>query len=147
VPYKIKTGRIKGDKPKSTFCVKKPFKAKGRNRKGKTKNSFLDSGVKKVGLNPDKAVRFPEAKYRERQEAVRGLGACQVCDISYELDAPHHVVQGLGVKDDRYLINICVDCHGLIHVVGYSAVKKSREECREIAWSNHLLLEGDSDEI
>ena len=140
--YKIKAGRVKGDKKVSTFGkVKKPFKNKNRNRKGSLKNSFSDSGVKSSVLHKDRAVRFVEAKYRERQEAIRGLGACQVCEFSYELDAPHHVVQGLGLKDDRYLINICIDCHGLIHVVGYSAVKKSREECKEIAWSNHLMFE------
>jgi len=139
---KINDGRIKGVKPKGTFGVKRPFKSKNRNRKGRVKNSGVkNSGVKKVGLNPCKAVRFDAAKYKQRQDDIRDLGACQICNLSYELDAPHHVEQGLGVKDDRYLINTCIDCHGLIHVVGYSAVKKSREECKEIAWSNHLKFE------
>ena len=134
---KFNHGRVKGEKKKSTFGLKKPSKGKGRNRKGRVKSS----GVKKVGLNPNKAVRFEPAKYKQRQDDIKDLGVCQVCDLSYELDTPHHVEQGIGVKDDRYLINVCIDCHGLIHVVGYSAVKKDRAECKEIAWSNHLRFE------
>jgi len=136
---KVNDGRLR-PKREATFG-KKPFKSKGRNRKGKTKNSFLGSGVKKVGLNPDKATRFSPEKLSERVVAISGLGRCQVCDVSYTLDYPHHVVQGLGVKDDRFLINICLECHRLIHSVGYGAVLKSREECKEIAWSNHIKFE------
>lgn len=136
---KINDGRIKGPKKQSTFG-KKPFKGKAKNRKGSLKNSFSTSVVKREPLNSAKPVRFFQAKYRARQDAIRELGRCQVCDVSYELDAPHHVMQG-GCKDDRYLINICVTCHGLIHSVGYSAVKKDRSECKVIAWSNHVYCE------
>jgi len=137
---KINDSRLR-PKKESTFGQKKPFKSKsnGRNRKGNTKKNVVKT-FKHEPLNPNKPVRFPEAKYRQRQEDVRGLGKCQVCEMSYELDAPHHVEQG-SKKDDRYLINICIDCHGLVHVVGYSAVKKTREECKVIAWSNHELFE------
>ena len=139
---KILDGRIKGPKKQGTFGrAKKPFVGKNRNRKGSLKNSFSTSAVKREPLNSNKAVRFPTAKYKQRQDDIRALGACQVCERFYTLDAPHHVMQGVGTKDDRFMINICIDCHGLIHTIGYSAVKKNREECREIAWSNHILLE------
>ena len=127
---KISHNRINPKKEK-TFGIKKPFKSKGYNRKGRT-------GVKKIGLNPEKAVRFNAIDLKYRIELIVEIGCCQVCELSYELDVPHHVEQGLGVKDDRYMLNICVPCHRLIHSVGYSAVKKTRVECKEIAWGNHL---------
>lgn len=129
--------------------IKKPYCGKNRNRKGNKKSCFFDSEVKKSDrepLNPNKPVRFKKTKYKARQDEIRSLGACQVCDTSYELDAPHHVVQGLGFKDDRYMINICVTCHSLIHsVAGYVGVAKTKEECKVIAWNNHLILEREGD--
>jgi len=137
---KVTDGRLK-PKSASTFG-KKPYKGKGKNRKGSLKNSFSSSGAKKISyLNPDKPVRFTFKEYRRRQTFIRGLGVCQVCDESCDLDAPHHVMQGVGVKDDRFLINICDGCHRMIHTVGYIGVKKTKEECKEIAWSNHLKFE------
>lgn len=47
---KIAHGRVKGDKPRSTFGVKKPFKSKARNRKG--------SKIKTVRIKP-KAIKEP----------------------------------------------------------------------------------------
>lgn len=135
--YKITDGRLR-PKKEATFG-KKPYKGNSKNRKG-NKKKFTVPVYKHEPLNSSKPVRFPKAKYKARQDSIRDLGPCQVCDLSCELDAPHHVMQG-GCKDDRYLINICIDCHNLIHVVGYSAVKKSREECKIIAWSNHVYFE------
>ena len=136
---KIVSNRLR-PKPKSTFgLAKKPFKAKNRNRKGSVRKNVVKT-YRHEPLNADRPIRFPEAKYKMRQKDIRNLGACQVCDMRYTLDAPHHVMQG-SKKDDRYLINICIDCHGLIHTVGYSAVKKDRAECKVIAWSNHLKFE------
>lgn len=83
-------------------------------------------------------VRFPKEEYKRRQDFVLAYGTCQICEESTDLDTPHHARQGLGVKDDRYLDCICKRCHGLIHTVGYGAVKKTREECESIGWGNNL---------
>jgi len=91
-------------------------------------------------LNPNKPVRFEKEKLQQRVYDILNLGACQVCEVSQDLDYPHHVEQG-SKKDDRTMINICVECHRLIHGVGYSAVKKDRSECLVIALGNHKLLE------
>ena len=88
-------------------------------------------------LNKNRPVRFKKDALEKRVKQILGIGACQVCEKSYDLDYPHHVEQGSN-KDDRYMINICVSCHRLIHEVGYSAVLKTREECKVIAFDNHL---------
>jgi len=113
--------------------LKKPYSGKNRNRKGNRKDT-------RESLNPNKPVRFTKEKLQQRVYDILNLGDCQVCEKSCDFDYPHHVEQG-SKKDDRYLINICVSCHDLIHRVGYSAVDKNREECKVIAWSNHELLE------
>lgn len=115
-------------KKESTFGAKKsPIKKKAY--------------VAKVGLNPNKPVRFQKEELQQRVYNILNIGPCQVCEASYDLDYPHHVEQG-SKKDDRTMINICVSCHDLIHRVGYSAVKKDREECLEIALENNKNLEG-----
>lgn len=134
--YTVSSGRIK-PKKQSTFG-KKPYKGKVKNRKGSKKVSY--DGTLRDPLNSNKPVRFNEAKYKKRQDAIRDIELCQVCNESYELDAPHHVEQG-SCKDDRYLINICIYCHALIHNVGYSSVKLSRKDCSLVALSNHIRLE------
>lgn len=83
-------------------------------------------------------VRFPKDEYRKRQNFIKEYETCQVCEESQDLDTPHHARQGLGVKDDRFLINVCINCHGKIHSIGYGAVKKTREDCESIGWGNHL---------
>jgi hypothetical protein len=155
---KIDNGRVKGDKPKSTFGQKKPFKGFDKNRKGsKKKSNGLGCKIEhnrikpkvnqknkdrrtRVFLNLDKPVLFPMPKYRKRQTDIREIGVCQICEVCTDMDAPHHVLQG-SKKDDRYMIGACIICHGIIHTIGYMGVKKTREECREIAWSNHLRFE------
>ncbi len=107
------------------------------------KKCVIKKKARKINSNPlnkNKPVRFSKSELRERVIFIQSLGACQVCDKSYDLDYPHHVEQGSN-KDDRYMINICVLCHRLIHSVGYSSVKKSREECNVISWDNHLMFE------
>ena len=151
---KINHGRVKGDKP-----VKKPYKGFDKNRKGSKKESnglgckiehnrikpkYAHKNNRRSGhsyLNPDKPVIFTLPKYRERQTDIREIGVCQICEACTDMDAPHHVLQGIGVKDDRYMIGACIICHGIIHTVGYVGVKKTREECKEIAWCNHLKFE------
>ena len=123
--YKVKDGRLK-PKPVGTFGkTKKPFKGKNRNRKGSV-------------LHPDRAVRVDARELDRRVDFILSKEFCQVCEDSFLLDYPHHVVQGIGVKDDQSLICICVSCHRLIHACGYDSVKKSREECEAIAEKNNL---------
>ena len=117
----------------SSNRIKKPYCGKNRNRKGNRKDT-------RESLNPNKPIRFKEKKLQQRVNDIQALGVCQICEVSYDLDYPHHVEQG-SKKDDTTMINICVDCHSLIHTVGYSAVKKDRSECLVIALSNHNLLE------
>lgn len=81
---------------------------------------------------------LPKEEKRKRDKWVSELGACQVCETSYELDIPHHAKYGMGNKDDRYLINICLNCHREIHAGSYSNLDKTREELEAIGWDNHL---------
>ena len=124
----------KKDQTKSNR-LKKLYCGKNRNRKG----NKSDSGIKE-SLNPNKPVRFEKNKLQQRVYDILNIEVCQVCEKSHDLDYPHHVEQGAN-KDDRYMINICVKCHRLIHEVGYRVVDKWREECKFIAWSNHERFE------
>ena len=97
---------------------------------------------KKAPLKEGKPVRFKRAEYQRRQEIIYSKGLCQVCEESTELDAPHHAVGGLGTKDDRTLICICIDCHRHIHAQGgYSALKKTKAEIVAIGWANNEEIE------
>lgn len=91
---------------------------------------------KKAPLKQDKPVRLSRKEYVAFQDYVYSIGLCQVCEESEELDAPHHSVYGLGVKDDRSLICICLKCHDAIHRLGYDNVPKTREELEEIGRTN-----------
>ncbi len=82
-------------------------------------------------------VRFDKAELRKRVEFVLEKDVCQVCEESHDLDYPHHARYGVSRKDDRFLINICTTCHRLIHNIGFSKVKKTRQETEDIAWENH----------
>jgi hypothetical protein len=157
-------GRIKGDKPKSTFG-KKPHKGSKKNRKGNTKTTGeetekkynygrikpkysskkgtikqrVDAGY--VPLNPNKPVRFGTKQYWQRVTWIQELGDCQICELERVLDHPHHAEQGAN-KDDRYMLNVCVVCHTHIHAVdGYNGLEKDFDECKTISWSNHLMCE------
>lgn len=94
--------------------------------------------IKKSGIKDDtKAVRFNPTEYKERQDFILSKEVCQVCEVSYDLDTPHHVLQGIGFKDDRSLINICKMCHWSIHSGGgYAVLKKTKHECLLIAFKN-----------
>jgi len=84
--------------------------------------------------------RFTPEKYTTYQTHIKDIGLCQVCEESIELDTPHHTKQGLGVKDDRSLICICLTCHNAIHTQGFSKLNKTRIELEEIGkenWSNY----------
>ena len=76
-------------------------------------------------LRDDVSQRFSKADYKKYQDFIKSFEICQVCDINFGDDAPHHTKQG-SHKDDRSLINICIDCHRTLHNSGYSTLKKSR---------------------
>ena len=88
-------------------------------------------------LNDNSPVRFNKSELQKRQQFILDKEVCQVCEESYQLDVPHHAEYGLGVKDDRTLVNICLTCHRIIHSVGYDKLSKTREEILVIGWSNN----------
>ncbi len=93
---------------------------------------------KRCSLKNDKPVRFGKAELKKRKEFILAKEVCQVCNESYNLDHPHHAVYGLGVKDDRTLVNICVKCHRLVHnTEGCRKSPKSRSEIEAIGWANN----------
>lgn len=133
-PYSIDHHKRLNPKKESTFGKKKAV-IKNKPRK-----------VNENPLNPNKPIRFKKDELDKRVKFIIDIEVCQVCDtIGQVLDYPHHVMQGAN-KDDRYMINICVKCHRLIHEIGYRAVKKWREECKVIAWDNHLKYKENIDE-
>ncbi len=89
-------------------------------------------------------VRFHSKELKQRMEFILSKEVCQICEKSYDLDAPHHARYGNAKKDDRYLVNICVSCHRLIHKVGFHKVAKTRTETEDIGWNNHLEYMNDS---
>ncbi len=93
---------------------------------------------KKCNLKNDKPIRFNKAELKRRVEFILAKEICQVCELSWESDYPHHAVYGYGVKDDRTLVNICISCHRLVHGSnGYDKLPKSREEIEAIGWLNN----------
>ena len=92
---------------------------------------------KLCSLKNDKPIRLCADELKKRVMFILDKDVCQVCEESYQLDYPHHAVYGLGVKDDRTLVNICVSCHRIIHSVGYDKLSKTREEIEDIGWGNN----------
>ena len=93
---------------------------------------------KKAPLREKQAKRLSPTEYADYQDWIISKGICQVCEVSADLDAPHHTKQGLGVKDDRSLICICIACHREIHTQGFSKLLKTRVELEEIGNINWL---------
>lgn len=83
-------------------------------------------------------VRFNKKQLNERVQFLLNKQVCQVCEESYNLDYPHHARFGIAKKDDRFMINICVHCHRIIHNKGFKDLKKTREETEDIGWENNL---------
>ena len=92
---------------------------------------------KRSRLREDTPVRFNKKEYQERQEWIMSKEVCQVCDTSTDLDAPHHADYGLGKKDDRSLVCICIACHKEVHSGSYLNLKKSREQILRIGYNNN----------
>lgn len=103
----------------------------------KNKKKITDEDVDL--LDKSIVVRFDKIEMQKRNEFVSQLGPCQVCDESYDLDIPHHAKYGMGSKDDRYIVNICVKCHREVHSGSYDNLKKTRAEIEEIGWNNHKI--------
>jgi hypothetical protein len=94
---------------------------------------------KKARLRNDTPKRFPPKEYKAYQDHIKGIGVCQVCEVSTNLDTPHHTKQGAN-KDDRSLICICIECHDILHRVGFETLAKTRLELLEIGeenWSSY----------
>lgn len=92
---------------------------------------------KKARLRDDTPKRYDKTELHKRVQFIIEKEVCQVCEVSYDLDYPHHSVYGLGKKDDDSLVNICVDCHREIHSGSYSNLAKTREEIVAIGEQNN----------
>lgn len=86
----------------------------------------------------------PNAKKVSKQELTDRLkflldkGECQICNsLNAVMDYPHHAEFGLAKKDDRTMINICVDCHRHIHTKGFPVHGLTRADTVAIGWSNN----------
>lgn len=97
----------------------------------KSKNREVDL------LDTSITVRLPKDQIKKRVQWLLEKEICQVCEESTDLDYPHHAIFGWSCKDDRTMINICVNCHKIIHTVGYGPLKKSREQIEKLAWTNN----------
>ena len=144
--YEIKSGRIK-PKSKPTFGKKKSGKKSNSKKSDLFGHSRLKSKPsmknkkKDIYLNPDKPVRFSKSQMLDiNLWIINNIPCCQVCNESTNLDVPHHAIYGLGNKDDRCLVSICIVCHREIHSGSYDNLKKTREEIIEIGWNNFSML-------
>jgi len=102
--YVIHTGRVKGEKTKSTFG-KKPHngRSKSRNRKGNTKKNVIsDSRLK------DKAIKMPE--YTDWFHEVL-QPPCFVCCTYLGIQAHHIKEHSTDERDDQFLIPLCWEHH------------------------------------
>ncbi len=93
-------------------------------------------------MDLSQVIRFDKNELQKRVSFILEKEICQICEESYDLDYPHHARYGNAKKDDRYLINICVKCHIILHTKGFKTLKKTREETEDIGWDNHLEIEG-----
>lgn len=123
--------RIK-PKPTSIFWNRKPMKPKPK--------VADEERIKPRDGGDDKSIvtTFTKSKYAKYKNIILGIGHCQVCGTSDNLDAPHHAKSGSGNKDDRYIICICMKCHRTIHNMGFSSIQKTRKELEAIGWNNFL---------
>lgn len=82
-------------------------------------------------------IRLSKDQVKQRVSFILDKEVCQVCETSTDLDYPHHAIFGVSHKDDRTMINICVECHRTIHNKGYGPLLKTREEIELIGWTNN----------
>lgn len=121
--------------------LKVPYCGKNKNRKGSLRKTITTDRLRPVEdmdlFDKSIMVRFGKDELRKRVYFILNKEVCQICDISYDLDYPHHARQGAN-KDDRWLINICCSCHDILHRVGFETLNKTREELEIIGWDNHI---------
>lgn len=89
---------------------------------------------KRRKVNPAKVSKY---ELKARVEFLIDKRVCQVCNTSSDLDYPHHAEFGLAKKDDRTMINICVECHRHIHTKGFPIHGLFREDTVAIGWKNN----------
>ena len=82
-------------------------------------------------------VRLSKDQVKDRVQWLLNKEVCQVCETSTDLDYPHHAFFGISHKDDRTMINICVECHRTIHNKGYGPLNKTREQIEALGWTNN----------
>ena len=95
---------------------------------------------KKYQLKHNKKTNDKKVSKLELKKRVQFLldkEVCQVCSHSVDLDYPHHAEFGLAKKDDRTMINICVNCHRHIHTKGFPVHGLFREDTVAIGWKNN----------
>jgi len=88
-------------------------------------------------LNKSITIRVSKSELKKKVNFILDKTYCQVCETSTDLDYPHHSLFGLAKKDDRTLINICVNCHRIIHQKGFDTLLKTKEETIKIGWENN----------
>lgn len=88
-----------------------------------------------------KKGRVSKSELKERVEFILNKELCQICNISTDLDYPHHSEFGLSKKNDKSLINICVTCHSHIHTKGFPIHGLSREDTILIGVQNNMEFE------
>lgn len=89
-------------------------------------------------LRDDTPTRLNKKELQDKVTWILAKEVCQICEVSRDLDYPHHSIYGLGVKDDDSLVNTCVKCHRTIHTEGYDNLSKTREEIEQIGVDNTL---------
>jgi hypothetical protein len=82
-------------------------------------------------------VRIPKDQVKKRVQWLLEKGPCQICEKSMDLDYPHHAIFGWSNKDDRTMINVCVNCHRTLHTKGYGPLNKTREQIELVGWTNN----------
>lgn len=131
------------DKKIKSNRIKAPYCGKNKNRKGSLRKSVEVNRLRPVEdmdlFDKSLTIRFNTEELRKRVYFVlnQNDGVCQVCEVSRDLDYPHHTKQGAN-KSDTSLINICHSCHDILHRVGFEKLNKTREELEVIGWNNHL---------
>lgn len=115
---------------KKKSCLKKStLKSKTKKPKIKYDINLLDTSI---------TVRFSPKEIQKRVTWIKDtFSFCQICGTQYNLDYPHHALDGISRKDDRTMIDICVSCHSFIHTKGLDGLAKTREEVEAIGWENN----------
>lgn len=88
-------------------------------------------------IKKPKEKKVNKEEFNKRVSFLIDKGLCQICNESSYLDFPHHAEFGLAKKDDRTMINICIECHRHIHTKGFPIHGLSRADTVAIGWKNN----------